>query len=142
MSLSIEQLLIPRYLVIADMPFKPANWMYNVNDIITDDGKTTLLDHNGNTIFPLDWDNFTHIFKKLMWWEERKPSEMPHYVKTIPLFDSPIRFYEVKEWVFYIQRYGNGEQMIGFINPDDNEYHIGAFAVAPITKEEYETNKK
>lgn len=39
MPLTKEQLLIPRYKVIAELPFKPSSDMYAVGDIITDDGK-------------------------------------------------------------------------------------------------------
>src|SRR6185503_13287789 len=63
----VEDLLKPRYKVIADYPDSE----YNVGEIIC----------NMITVQNSEWfDQYPHIFKKLEWWEERKESEMPDYV--------------------------------------------------------------
>lgn len=66
--MDIEQLLKPRYKVIADYPFSA----YTVGQIIL------IHDYNPNKdLFKM----YPHLFKPLQWWEERKESDMPQYVK-------------------------------------------------------------
>lgn len=72
-----EQLLQPRYEVIAGYPdseFKigeilDRDWFKYEND----DEET------GKIIWKIS--DFPHLFRKLKWWEKRKPEEMPEYVK-------------------------------------------------------------
>lgn len=89
--MNTEELLVPRYKVIADYFYNP----YKVGDIITvmyDDRSVHLTttryrDEFGemvgqqNYMHPDELKKFPHLFKKLEWWEERKPEEMPTYVK-------------------------------------------------------------
>lgn len=78
--MSVEELLKPRYKVIAEWPEST----FEIGQIIT---KSDLVE---------DWlqtDNFLHgfklsavekyphLFKKLEWWEERKLEDMPKYVR-------------------------------------------------------------
>lgn len=64
--MSTEELLRPRYKVIAQYPFSP----HPTGHII----KTAF----GNKYF----DQYPHLFKKLEWWEQRDSEELPEYVKT------------------------------------------------------------
>lgn len=70
----IHELLIPRYKVIADWP----NSIYKIGSILI--GKDNGLYYNGvnhaNFINP---ENYPHLFRKLEWWEERTPEEMPQF---------------------------------------------------------------
>lgn len=65
--MSTEELLRPRYKVIAQYPFSP----HPIGHII----KTAF----GNKYF----DQYPHLFKKLEWYEERNIDEMPEYVKVV-----------------------------------------------------------
>ncbi len=71
-----EELLKPRYKVIADYP----NQYYSIGHVITEEsGMFQELDID----FPLDYLNqYPHLFKKLEWWEDRLPEDMPQYVKV------------------------------------------------------------
>src|SRR5678815_6192710 len=72
--MSNEELLKPRYKVIADMPLL----RFKIGDI-----------HNAHFIPINIWDKETyvrldiypHLFRKLEWWEERQPEEVPAYIK-------------------------------------------------------------
>jgi hypothetical protein len=76
---SIEQLLKPRYRVIADYPGNSraigeiychvAGDVFGVKDIPL-------------FMYQHDLEKYPHLFKKLKWWEERKVSEFPGYVKV------------------------------------------------------------
>jgi len=86
-----EELLKPRYKVIADYFFNP----YNVGDIITlpENNRSVHLtttkhtDEFGENVSqaehyaPKVIEQYPHLFKPLAWWEDRKPEEMPEYVK-------------------------------------------------------------
>ncbi len=58
-------LLAPRYEIIADYPDSE----YKIGQIIS------------GFDFPINKDSFPAIFRKLQWWEHRKPEEMPEYIK-------------------------------------------------------------
>lgn len=80
-----EQLLQPRYEVIADYP---NSGKINVGDILIQDlnyplcwltSKNSLGAFSGTES---EWfDRYPHIFRKLQWWQHRAPEEMPEYVK-------------------------------------------------------------
>lgn len=76
--LSYDELLKPRYEVIADYPGSP----YSFGDILVQ------LRPHGYWSLPSDQCRiaddllkYPHLFKPLQWWEHRKPEEMPEYVK-------------------------------------------------------------
>lgn len=64
--MTIEQLLLPRWQVIADYPF--SQWRI---------GNVIMQEHDPQ----VSLESYPHLFKKLEWWEHRKPEEMPEYVK-------------------------------------------------------------
>lgn len=88
-----EQLLTPRYKVVADYPASP----YNVGDILIfweisqgyDESKRPitldLQEEHGweiqRRVDEEEFKKFPHIFKPLQWWEERKLEEMPQYIR-------------------------------------------------------------
>jgi hypothetical protein len=81
-----EELLKPRYKVIAEYPKSP----YPVGTIIRADGQSEDLlycDSNGPRC-----RDFPHLFRKLGWWEERGEKGMPGYVKEDGIV------YKVQEW--------------------------------------------
>jgi hypothetical protein len=73
----VQELLLPRYKVIADFP---GNW--NAVGTIIEFGSSAPLkvycDGGGHEV-----DKYPHIFRKLEWWEERTEEERPPYVKHI-----------------------------------------------------------
>lgn len=76
-----EQLLQPRYEVIADYPNSP----FTIGEILSDYGTLTrpsfIQRSSGNQIRVDVVDKYPHLFRKLEWWEKRKPEDMPEYVK-------------------------------------------------------------
>lgn len=77
MSLTREQLMAPRYKVIADYP----NAYYNLGVIITDKGDNNFFIYDGYQ--RAAWfDRYPHLFKPLDWWNDRKLEELPEYVKV------------------------------------------------------------
>jgi len=68
MNKAIDDLLRPRYKVIADYPDNE----FEVGEILPDD----VVSNEEDEIL-----KYPHLFKKLEWWEERQISEMPEYVK-------------------------------------------------------------
>ena len=75
-TLSVEELLKPRYKCIADFP--DSSWI--IGEITTD----------GN------WsEKYPDVFRELEWWEHRNPEEMPKYVKEKAI---PTNVFKVIEW--------------------------------------------
>jgi hypothetical protein len=87
--MTTEELLIERYKVIAPYPHSP----YKVGDIIKPNNgrfvltQTTHRDEFGETVRTEHLHKsdvakyYPHLFQRLEWWEDRKPEEMPGYVK-------------------------------------------------------------
>lgn len=72
-----DQLLQPRYKVIADYPFQN----YQIGQII--EGETAYLISGDGWSEKGQLSDYTSLFTKLRWFEYRKPDEMPKYVKEI-----------------------------------------------------------
>jgi len=75
--MTVEELLLPRYKVIADYPDCP----YVVGVII----HCEIDPEGGNYLNVADYwvyhpEKYPHIFQPLQWWEERKLEDMPEYV--------------------------------------------------------------
>jgi hypothetical protein len=68
--MNTEDILKPRYKVIADYPRSP----YVIGNIISDDDKEYTCEY---------MSRFPAIFKPLEWWEDREESDMPKYVKSL-----------------------------------------------------------
>jgi len=88
-SLSVEELLKPRYKVIADYPWS----IYAGNGILNSDGEsfhiTTIkyFDEFGELVKSANWVDektvmlYPALFRKLNWWEDRDIKDLPAYVK-------------------------------------------------------------
>lgn len=68
--MSIEDLMQPRYKVVADYP-----------DSLSDIG-TIIQENNSSKEWFDSLEDYPHIFKHLEWYEERKVADMPKYVKA------------------------------------------------------------
>lgn len=71
-----EQLLKPRYKVIADYPES----IWEVGKILDRDWGWNGDDETG---FKNHISHYPHLFRKLDWWEDREPGDMPEYVKDL-----------------------------------------------------------
>jgi hypothetical protein len=67
----IEQLLLPRYKVIADWP----NSLYKIGEVLV--GADCIVTKKGIK----ELTDFPHLFKRLEWWEQRTEEEMPKYIR-------------------------------------------------------------
>jgi hypothetical protein len=72
--MTIEDLMQPRYKVIADYP---GNTIYEVGHIIISRQGLVYCDPNG-----AKFSDYPHLFKRLKWWEERKIEDLPEYAKV------------------------------------------------------------
>lgn len=132
-----EELLKPRYKVIADYPDRAFEMNmpleYNVVDSCFDNSKAS-----GVTIEP---DNYPAIFKTLEWWEEREEKDMPEYVKVkraslVPKKDIPF-FAKVTDRIHTLP------VLTGFKLSDGTDGLYANWAnLEPATKEEYESQKQ
>lgn len=81
-----EQLMKPRFEVIADYPYPKNHYYYNVGDIIECD-----IDRHHY------WSQYPHLFKKLNWWEHRKAEEMPKRL-ICKAIEGDTEIHEIEEW--------------------------------------------
>lgn len=104
-----EELMKPRYEVIADYPFNP----YQIGDKVENISNTSVFlyarindtDHLSSDID--FFDKYPHLFRKLNWWENRKAEDMPKRLicKAIP---GDTEIIEIEEWDI--------DQLIGWRN--------------------------
>lgn len=134
--MTIEELLKPRWKVIADFP---CNVGHDVGEIISEykyksepDCCFIEIDLDGK-IFGICPDDYPHLFRKLKWWEEREIEDMPNYIRvehTIPLayYQNLNGVYKVGEYISdgFIPDKGDGIKSISF-----NKW------VFPATEQEY-----
>lgn len=134
MPLTKEQLLLERVKVISDYP----DSIYKIGDIIVYSREVAQSYdewHNvrtGEKSFknPGFFKKYPHIFQPLPWWSDRKPEDMPDYLR-INYGNGPV-LCNVSQWMHKI-----GEQMVF-------EYYKNGLALRettkgtePITEEEY-----
>lgn len=127
MEKNIENLLSPRYKVINLWPWQCP---YKIGDIIHED-----LNIEGATFFKKTVHEFPHLFKKLLWFEDREISEMPEYfmyVKTIH-HDLAGHSKTYKDIYVKVQEWDN---VNGRWFPD-NYKHPLHHSSRPITEQEY-----
>lgn len=72
----------PRYKVIADYPGNE----FKVGEILEEahDGARIISQNTGVYIDWMKVKKYPHLFKPLEWWEDRKPEDMPEFVKLHP----------------------------------------------------------
>lgn len=124
--LSPEELLKPRYKVIADYPSN----IHKIGSIIkNDDGaKFDRIRYYGCAKYP-------HLFKPLQWWEERKPEDMPEYLKHNlgTIHKTANARYHNKFLVIMIENYKAKERGAGWT--DVSQLWLSEFL--PVTETEY-----
>lgn len=126
--MSVEELMKPRWKVIADFPYNQA---FDVGEIVTGikhwnyDHQYYIAPHPYDIFDPND---YPAIFKELDWWEERKEEDMPKFLKYgINIY--PVFCYHDKT-VSLIGKFPYGANMIDLR------------ATLPSSKEEYEDYKE
>ncbi len=75
----IEELMKPRYKVIADWPGVAGK--IKAGDIIVSDGASNGYWVAGEPYQEDKLKDYPHLFQPLQWWQDREKSEMPEYVK-------------------------------------------------------------
>lgn len=125
--MTIEELLNPRYKVIAPYP----NSKYRMGEIInyTDQSGSVTSD-----TFCQFYDKYPHLFKKLFWYEEGDEKDMPEFVKFL---GSDI-IWKIKKWDYRWfntpipeKKEENGESF-------SISHHFHKQKMLPATREEYE----
>jgi hypothetical protein len=134
--MSIEQLLIPRYRVIADYPCSE----FLVGDIfIFDDSESydNLYDSK-NGVFINTVEKYPHLFKKLEWWEERKISELPKHIAWYDPSDKAEllpKYFEVLAW-------GTSPNKANILRCHTKDAYFFISDCKPATEEEYLQSKQ
>lgn len=132
--IDIDMLMLPRVRCNGSGEYCCPGLPFKVGDILNvnsgGDGKSIGLfrdnDRNHYWINPKD---YTHLFRKLSWWEERQESEMPEYVKAI--LGKLIGVWRVIKW--------DMDQHRGII--DDNSVVSLDSMTFPATQTEYDNYK-
>ena len=99
--MTVEELLMPRYKVIADYPGMDDS--YEIGEVLKP-AYTGIV------------DAYPHLFRKLNWWEERKVEDMPEYVKPIvaPYYIFKVTRFTQDEYCYFIGN--NGKEIGEFIS--------------------------
>ena len=112
--------MIPRLEVIADYPGS----VFKVGSIV-DLSKDT---------YVTGWETYPHLFRKLEWWEYRKPDEMPEYISfNYNIFGKSnlgIVFEKVFKWEV-------GKHTRAFIDEQLTQVYSVMEGVLPATEQEY-----
>ena len=72
--MTTQELISPRYKVIADYPHS----LYPIGYVIHEAANL-----EGFTFFSTEVHKYPHIFKPLAWYEEREEKDMPAYIKIV-----------------------------------------------------------
>lgn len=124
--MGIEELLRPRYELIADYPG-------NTIEV----GRIIVCPKYDNHFSERYWiesnDLYPHLFKKLNWWERRQEADMPMYLRSDLDKKNPT-FHKIVEWDMKI--------LFGFINKQERKgCSLMAFnpeyGYFPATEQEY-----
>jgi len=133
---TVEELLKDRWEVIADypqniMPVGSVFWMDKFYTHITAPSGATSVQSN---YYAQSRDKYPKIYRKLFWWEHRKESEMPEFLKHT--IQGKTTYHKIVRWdmsdLNFITGYqeDNGGCNIGMWHPDHT--------YQPATKKEYE----
>ena len=135
--MSNENFMMPRYKLIEDYP----NSEFRVGDVLEFKHIHPYPNYSlkfgvDKIVFPEYIDDFPHLFKKLQWWEDRNPEEMPKYLKMIsyikPCTNNPENFELKKGQVFKPGKFSINSFEIG-------HWIFSTQLTIPATKEEYES---
>lgn len=125
----MENLLIPRFEIIADYPLCP----YRVGRVLTPVTKKNqffeCIEAPASLLIQSP-ENYPHLFRKMDWWELRTEQEMPKYLMS--LIDEEV--YEVLKW--------HRNNTFGQTEPDrmsgcDLTCFKSEYGYVPITEEQY-----
>jgi hypothetical protein len=119
--MTVEELLKPRYKVIADYP--DSEKFCKVGEIL--DRNWAWHDGEGNERLVSE---YPHLFKKLEWWEDRRIEDMPVYVRDVV----ERRIMKVKE--HFLGTRGDSCQ------PFDIQASYNYERLTPSSQQEYESN--
>jgi hypothetical protein len=134
--MSIEALLVERYKVIAPYPHSP----YKVGDVIKpNNGRFVLTvtshrDEFGETVYSEHLHksdvakDYPHLLQPLPWWAERKPEEMPRFIKWTDPSSGEIKLFEVYKWV---------SNSLGVYSADVKDAYLFIRDVEPATEADY-----
>ena len=117
--MTTEELLQPRFKVIADFPGSN----FGIGEILDKEWVGKFFD---------ELQYFPHLFRKLEWFEDRKVEDLPEYLKDE--FDSFTNYYKV------IKYYLNSETVDLYDTKIGSTFNEFINVFKPATKEEYETN--
>jgi len=117
-------LMAPRYKVVADYPHME-NDQIEIGDIISPYGMGFMYPEEVKKMY----ESFPHLFRKLNWWEERRPEEMPEYVKIV---QPPY-----KGEVLYLPDYERGSNDHEFVMNRDKLFMQHLAFCEPATEQEY-----
>lgn len=123
--MNIEELLKPRYKVVAEYPGSPLL----LEDILTYDERGYFYNFNMHCV--INPERYPAIFKPLEWWEERAADEMPEYVKDNYCGE----VHKVSAWTG-INSFGRPLYTYKQKSGNEGQTFVG-ITIVPATKEEY-----
>jgi len=87
---TVEELMRPRYKVIADYP-EMERHNIRIGDIITRSESAMYADktQDGTPVVAIDHEIFPAVFRRLSWWEDRSPEDMPRYLRSSETYPDP-----------------------------------------------------
>jgi len=145
--MSKEELLQPRFKVLADYPRNEHYENVEVGDIIEAWHPNKILQDNRTDFY----GKYPHLFRKLEWWEERDVEHMPKYLKETGMVDDDDN--PIADWYLKVKKHfnaGNGEwrdNSIRIFCTDDHKDGWGFgnrsmnySGFEPATEEEYLSN--
>lgn len=118
--MTIEELLKPRYKVIAKYPES----RFGVDEILTQWIGNIFVGKNPYTVLS-NPNDYPAIFKELKWWQEREIEDLPKYLKI----DDSIR--KVIKWDFFYDKV----IVTNLISKEEKRNYIGIYT--PLSEEEY-----
>lgn len=126
----IEELLKPRYKVIADYP----NSRFKLDEILT---QWIGNNYSGEDKYFVisNVEKFPHIFSKLQWWEDREIEDLPQYLKED--LGGKVYYYKVEKYSYNKHK----ELKVGFMVDGYYDDEFLEF-FQPATQEEYEVFTK
>jgi hypothetical protein len=145
---SVEKLLKPRYKVVATYPFNDHFMLNEVIELNEFDGREHLAKHMNEwfvmqrplnpqsdrlplTMHESTFNLYPHLFKRLEWFEDREPGDMPEYVKRVRQ-DKTVQVLRVLDPSCNMREFGHEDNTIEhrFVWPNASGY-------LPATLQEY-----
>lgn len=106
--MDIKELLKPRYRNEIDFPgnpFKVGDILYLFFDNKSPYRSWYLAKEEKSEIYLSEHpENYKELFKPLKWWEQRKASDMPKYIKFYEPLPTEHSIWKVNEWRFGLKR--------------------------------------